>query len=238
MKVLTIIPTYNEKENLGSLVERLLASRGMKSMKSDILVVDDASPDGTGDVADALARHHCGRVSVLHRAAKSGLGSAYLEGFGWALKRGYDAVCQMDADGSHDPSDLSRLVKEIEGGADMAIGSRRVKGGRIEGWGARRQLMSLMASLLTRQALGLKTLDVTAGYRCLSRRAVELLIHSEIGSKGYAFQEESLVVIEKAGMAAREIPVVFRDRKAGKSKLGWRDIAEFLRTVARLLSKR
>lgn len=232
MKTLTVIPTYNEKENLKALVERVL---GLSEPRVDVLIVDDSSPDGTGDIADSLARHHYGRVSALHRGRKSGLGSAYLEAFDWALKRGYDAVCQMDADGSHDPDDLPRLIREVEGGADMSIGSRRVEGGRVEGWGARRHLMSMMASLLTRQALGLKTMDVTAGYRCLSRRAVELLIHSGIEAMGYAFQEESLAVIERTGMKVVEVPVVFRDRTAGNSKLDLSEVRGFLRMIWRLI---
>jgi len=234
MKVLAIIPTYNEKENLEPLVERLMR---LSDIKADVLIVDDASPDGTGEIADALTTRHYGRVSVLHRAAKSGLGSAYLEGFGWALKRGYDAVCEMDADGSHDAADLSRLVREVEGGADLAIGSRRVAGGRIEGWTPWRHLMSLSAMMLARTALGLKTMDVTAGFRCLNRRAAELLLHSGPLSPGYAFQEESLSVIEKAGMKVVEVPVVFRDRASGISKLGWPEIAEFLRMIARMIRK-
>ncbi|MEA3249355.1 MAG: polyprenol monophosphomannose synthase [Patescibacteria group bacterium] len=234
MSILVVIPTYNEKENLEPLVERLLKLSGIKV---NILIVDDASPDGTGEIARTLARHHYGRVSVLHREKKSGLGSAYLDGFSWALKRGYDIICQMDADGSHDPDDLSRLIKEVEGGADIAIGSRRVKGGRIEGWNAYRHLMSMMAAMMTRQALGLKTMDVTAGFRCLSRRAVELLIHSEIEAMGYAFQEESLAVLERAGMTVREVPVTFRDRTAGSSKLDLSEVRGFLRMIWRLVRK-
>lgn len=234
MKTLVVIPTYDERENLEPLVERLMR---LSEIKADVLIVDDASPDGTGAIADALTTRHYGRVSVLHRAAKSGLGSAYIEGFGWALKRGYDAVCEMDADGSHDAADLPRLVHEVEGGADLAIGSRRVAGGRIEGWAPWRHLMSLSAMMLARLALGLKTMDVTAGFRCLDRRAAELLLHSGPLSPGYAFQEESLSVIEKAGMKVMEVPVVFRDRASGISKLGWPEIAEFLRMVARMIRK-
>lgn len=234
MRTLVVIPTYNEKENLEPLVERLLALPGPRV---DALIVDDASPDGTGEVAESLERHHYGRVSVLHREEKSGLGSAYLDGFGWALGRGYDAVCQMDADGSHDPADLPRLVKEVEGGADMAIGSRRVKGGRIEGWTAYRYLMSTMAAMLTRQALGLKTRDVTAGFRCLSRRAVELLLRSGIEAMGYAFQEESLAAIERAGMKVVEVPVVFRNRTKGSSKLDFTEAKAFLRMIWRLVRR-
>jgi len=234
MKTLVVIPTYNERENLGPLIERLTR---LSDIRVDVLIVDDASPDGTGEIADALTTRHYGRVNVLHRAAKSGLGSAYIDGFGWALKRGYDAVCEMDADGSHDPADLPRLVREVEDGADAAIGSRRVKGGRIEGWSPWRQLMSLSAMMLARTALGLKTMDVTAGFRCLSRRAAELILHSGPQSSGYAFQEESLSVIESAGMKVVEVPVVFRDRKKGASKLGWQEIAEFLRMVARMIRK-
>jgi dolichol-phosphate mannosyltransferase len=234
MKILTVIPTYNEKENLEPLVERVLKLSGVRI---DVLIVDDASPDGTGEIADRLVRRHYGRVYVIHRAKKAGLGSAYLEAFAWSLSHGYDAVCQMDADGSHDPADLPRLVKEVGDGAGVAIGSRRVKGGRVEGWGVRRQLMSMMASGLARQSLGLKTMDVTAGFRCLSRRAVELLVHSEIRAMGYAFQEESLAVIEGAGMEVVEVPVVFRDRTAGSSKLDWKEVAEFLRVIWRLARK-
>src|SRR5512142_2276400 len=188
MKSLVVIPTYNERENVETIVLAVLAAGGEGT---DVLVVDDASPDGTGALADALAETHPGRVSVLHRQGKLGLGSAYLEGFRLGLGRGYDAVCEMDADGSHDPSALPLLLAEAERGADVAIGSRRVAGGQVVGWGPHRHLMSGGAMALSRLALGLRTKDVTSGFRCYRADVARALLSMPIRSNGYAFQEET-----------------------------------------------
>lgn len=231
MNTLVVIPTYNERENVEAIVLAVLAAGGSGA---DVLIVDDASPDGTGALADALAETHPGRVSVLHRRGKLGLGSAYLEGFRFGLDRGYDAVCEMDADGSHEPAALPLLLAEVAHGADMAIGSRRVPGGRVVGWGPHRHLMSGGAMTLSRLALGLKTRDVTSGFRCYRADVARALLAMPIRSNGYAFQEETIFFAERMGFAAVEVPIVFRDRMLGKSKLTWREVLQFFAIIGRL----
>ncbi|MBN1584899.1 polyprenol monophosphomannose synthase [Candidatus Uhrbacteria bacterium] len=230
MKTIFVIPTYNERDSLPRVAEAVLAL----PEKVDLLVVDDGSPDGTGGVADRLATGNPGRISVLHRPARAGLGSAYRDGFRWGLGRGYGAIGEMDADGSHDPSDIPHLLATVCGGADLAIGSRRVSGGRIVGWNARRHLMSWGAATATRLLLGLKTRDVTAGFRLYRSSLVSELLETGISANGYAFQEETLYLCERLGAKIAEVPVTFRDRKAGVSKLRWRDIAELTATIRRL----
>ena len=234
MKVLVAIPTYNERENLTELVERLL---GLPVLV-DILIVDDNSPDGTGQLADRLAADRPEQVFVIHRPAKSGLGTAYLDGFRWGLERGYQALCQMDADGSHNPADLPRLIGALENGSDLAIGSRRVRGGRIVGWNAWRHLMSWGANTISRLLLRLKTKDVTAGFRCLRADLVRRLLQAAPAAGGYAFQEETLFLAERGGARVIELPVVFVDRRQGASKLGQQEIKEFFRTVIKLTGRR
>lgn len=231
MRTLVIIPTYNERENLGTLLARIV-TLGRDGL--EVLVVDDSSPDGTGALADDLARRHPGVVQVLHRPAKSGIGSAYLAGFRTAIARGFDAACEMDADGSHDPDALPVLLEAVSRGADLAIGSRRVPGGKVIGWGPHRHVMSGAAMTLSRAALGLKTRDVTSGYRCYGRRALEALLALPIASNGYAFQEETVFHVERAGLKVVEIPIVFRDRERGSSKLTWREVAQFFVIIRRL----
>lgn len=229
-RTLVVMPTYNERENIERTVDAVIAS----APGADILVVDDASPDGTGDLADGLAHTHAGRVRVLHREGKNGLGSAYLEGFALAVAAGYGMICEMDADGSHSPSDLPALIGAVRGGADVAIGSRRIAGGRVIGWGPRRHLMSWGAMNFARIALGLRTKDVTAGFRCYSADVVRHLLSQGVESDGYAFQEETLFLVERAGFRVRELPTVFRDRERGTSKLSRQDVREFFATVLRL----
>jgi dolichol-phosphate mannosyltransferase len=227
MKTLVVIPTYNERENVGRIVPEVLRAADVS-----VLVVDDASPDGTGALADELVAANPGRVFVLHRQGKLGLGSAYLEGFRFGIDRGFEAVCEMDADGSHDPAILPALVAAAAGG--VAIGSRRVPGGKVVGWGPHRHMMSWGAMSLSRWALGLATRDVTSGYRCYRRDAVEALLGLGIRSDGYAFQEETLYHCERLKFGVTEIPIVFRDRERGKSKLSPREVWPFLKTVLRL----
>jgi dolichol-phosphate mannosyltransferase len=231
MKTLVVIPTYNEAENLAGLVERILAL----TPPGDILVVDDGSPDGTGQLADSLAQTHRGRLTAMHRSGKRGLGSAYIAGFRWGLDHAYEALCQIDADGSHDPEDLPRLWEAVRLGADLAIGSRRVAGGRIVGWNWWRHLMSWGAMTLSRMLLRLQTCDVTAGFRCYRAATARLLLDRQPAAGGYAFQEESLFLVERSGAQISEIPVTFRDRERGASKLGRADIKEFFRVLWRLL---
>ncbi|MDD5251558.1 MAG: polyprenol monophosphomannose synthase [Patescibacteria group bacterium] len=231
MKTLVVIPTYNEKENLENIVEQVL---GLGLPELAVLVVDDNSPDGTGAVADRLAALYDGRVFALHRAGKQGLGSAYREGFRWGLDRGYEALCEMDADGQHEPAVLRSLIGAVEAGADLAIGSRRIAGGGTEGWGAHRNLMSQAAMTLTRFALGLKTHDVTAGFRCYRSSAVARLLEQPLVSTGYAFQEEATFYCERLGLRVVEVPITFRARRFGTSKLTPGEVARFFTTIVGL----
>jgi len=231
MKTLVIVPTYNERENVESIVGGILE---WTAPDVAVLIVDDASPDGTGELADALSRAHPARVFVLHRAGKMGLGSAYLSGFRFGIERGFGAVCEMDADGSHDPSALPKLIAAVEGGADLAIGSRRVAGGEVVGWGPHRHLMSGGAMTLSRIALGLKTRDVTSGFRCYRAELAAELLQLPIVSNGYAFQEETAFYAERLGYRVVELPIVFRDRLRGTSKLTWREVAQFFTIIGKL----
>jgi dolichol-phosphate mannosyltransferase len=235
MKTLVIIPTYNESETLPGLVATLL-ELGIPDLF--VLVVDDNSPDRTGDLADRLAQQHPNRISVIHRPGKQGLGRAYIEGFAWGRERGFEVLCQMDADFSHDPHDLPRLLLEVETDADLAIGSRRVRGGRIIGWGVHRHLMSWGASVVSRLLLGLGTRDVTAGFRAYRAGATDRLLAADVQSNGYAFQEETIFITEKSGCVVREVPVVFRDRELGESKLSPKEAAAFFATLWRLRRRR
>lgn len=229
MRALVVIPTYNERDNLASVVARVLAHGGVSAC-----VVDDASPDGTGAVADELRSKHPDRVHVIHRPEKLGIGSAYLDGFRYGVGLGFDAVCEMDGDGSHDPADLPRLLKALGQGADVVVGSRRVKGGGVKGWGWARHAMSAGATAFARLTLGLATRDATSGFRAYSHAAAERLLDWRFVSRGYAFQEEALYRCERAGLRVDEVPIVFRDRERGASKLGWREVWEFFRVMARL----
>jgi len=224
-----ILPTYNEAENLEKIIKAIF---DQNIADLNIIVVDDNSPDKTGHIADALSSDY--PISVIHRKEKLGLGTAYIEGFSEAIKKGAEIVFEMDSDFSHDPADLPRLVKEIEKGFDFAIGSRRVPGGNVRGWDFRRNLQSKLAMAFARFALGLKTKDITAGFRCIRASILEEINFKTIKSNGYAFQEELIYRVEKAGYKISEVPVTFVDRKFGKSKLGVGDIVEFFITVLKL----
>lgn len=228
-----VIPTYNEKDNLPELLVRLFKL----DLPLFVLVVDDNSPDGTGELADELARYYKSKLFVIHRPAKLGLGSAYRQGFAYALGRGAVVVGEMDADLSHLPEDLPKLWQKIEQGASVAIGSRRVRGGKIVGWNWQRHLSSWGATIFSRAFLGLKTRDVTAGYRLYKIAALEQVPWRLVESNGYAWQEEILYLLEKSGARIAEVPVVFNDRSQGQSKLRKKDIVEFFRTVIRLASR-
>jgi dolichol-phosphate mannosyltransferase len=231
-RTLVVLPTYNELENLPRLVPRLLALDPVL----DILVVDDASPDGTGAVADQLARADP-RIRVLHRAGKQGLGTAYLAGFHQALQSGYGRVVEMDADFSHRPADLPRLLQATAGptGADVAIGSRLVPGGAVIGWSALRHAVSQGGSLLARLLLGLPIRDCTSGFKCFRREALEALDLTSVRSSGFAFQVELNHACARAGLRLVEVPITFRDRVRGASKMSWHIVAEALWVVLLLL---
>lgn len=207
-----VVPTYNELENLGHLIDAVRA-HGYR-----VLVVDDASPDGTGELADQISRESAG-VGVLHRPAKAGLGPAYAAGFDRALAEGAEVVVEMDADFSHDPADLPRLIAALEG-ADLVIGSRYVPGGSTPDWPLPRRLVSRGGNLYARSLLGIPVRDATAGFRAFTAEALSRLPYREAESSGYGFQVEMAWRAHQSGLTIREIPVIFRDRSRGKSKMG------------------
>ena len=227
-RTLVVVPTYNERENLERFVGRLLGEHP----DLGVLVVDDGSPDGTGDIADRLAEADP-RVRVLHRTAKTGLGRAYVDGFRWALTGSYEYVVQMDADFSHRVEDLGRLL-EAARSADVAIGSRSVAGGRSIARSPLRRLVSDAGALYARAMLRLPVRDATAGYKCLRRRALLTLDLDGIRSRGYAFQVEVNYRCHRAGLRLVEVPIVFPDRAAGASKMSWRIFVEAWLLVLRL----
>ncbi len=230
---LVVIPTYNERENLASLVESI--RRHLP--EAAILVVDDNSPDGTGELADRLAAESQGRLAVLHRPRKTGLGQAYKAGIAWALGGPFDVVCTMDADHSHDPRYLPSLVDLARTKVDIAVGSRYVRGGRIRGWDWSRYLLSWSANLAARLLLGLGTRDATSGYRCYRRSFLAEVSPQEIASPGYAFQVEMLAKAKERGLRVGETPITFCDRTAGRSKVSREELTtsatSFLRLVVR-----
>lgn len=228
LQALVILPTYNEAENLGPMVQAILElDHGL-----EILVVDDNSPDGTGDIADELAGQHP-EVHVVHRAEKMGLGPAYIEGFEWALARGYDFVYEMDCDFSHDPADLPRFLDEIKE-ADLVIGSRYIPGGQTPDWSLKRRLISRGGNIFSRFLLGLKTHDCTGGYRCYRAELLEDIPWEDICAHGYGFQVGVVYHVEKLGARIREFPITFRDRRVGESKMSTGIISEAFTYVIRL----
>jgi dolichol-phosphate mannosyltransferase len=214
LRSLCIIPTYNERENLPRLIPGLLG----RVPGLEVLVVDDGSPDGTADVAGELAEA-TGRVRVLRQAGKMGLGSAYVSGFGYALEHGYDYVIQMDADLSHRPEDLPCLLEAAREGASVVIGSRYVPGGRVEDWSTVRRLVSKGGNLYARNLLGLPIRDCTSGFKCFRREALESTDFTNLKSNGYGFQVEMNYLCHHAGLRIVEVPIVFPDRTAGRSKM-------------------
>jgi dolichol-phosphate mannosyltransferase len=224
-RVVLVVPTYNEVTNLRPLLQRLHAVRP----EVDVLVVDDGSPDGTGALADELAAADP-RVRVLHRGRKEGLGAAYLHGFRWALDQGYDVVGEMDADGSHQPEQLHRLLEALVG-ADLVIGSRWVTGGRIVNWPRRRELLSRGGNLYVRLLLGIDVHDATAGYRLFRRTTLERIRLEEIASLGYVFQTDLVFRALRAGLRVREVPIDFVERERGDSKMSGRIAVESLRRI-------
>lgn len=211
---LVIIPTYNEVENLPLIVGRVLAAQD----GVDVLVVDDNSPDGTGAKADQLAAEH-DEVNVLHRAGKEGLLAAYRDGFRWGLERDYQVFVQMDADGSHAPEELGRLLGAIDDGAELVIGSRYIDGGEVKNWPKNRYLLSKLGNEYIALALGGDVKDMTAGYRAFKRETLEALDFDALSGKGYIFQVEVAHKAEQLGFDVQEVPVTFEDRKLGESKL-------------------
>lgn len=230
MQVTVIVPTYNERENIESLVAQLLSL----SVRPHIIIVDDNSPDGTGDIADRLAAEHNGRVEVIHRTGKLGLGTAYLAGFRRALADGADLICTMDADFSHNPRFIPALVEGIEAGYDLVIGSRYVRGGGTVGCTVGRKLLSWGANLLAHLLLGLQARDTTAGFRCYRREVLAGINLDEIRASGYSFLIEMLYRVQQMGWRVGEVPIIFENRRQGRSKVSRQEIARALMTVLRL----
>src|SRR5262245_16921935 len=211
-----VLPTYNERDNIEPIVDAILA----QGPDFEVLVVDDNSPDGTGTIVDRLVETRANRVHVLHRAGKRGLGTAYIDGFEWALQRGYAYIFEMDADFSHDPADLPRLREAIRGGADVAIGSRWVGNGGTRNWSFLRMFISRGGSIYARLILGVPVDDLTSGFKCFARHVLERLDLQTVGSNGYAFQVEMNYRCYRGGFRIQQVPIVFVDRRVGKSKMG------------------
>jgi dolichol-phosphate mannosyltransferase len=229
-----ILPTYNEAENIGAIVAasaEVLAGAAPEGFR--VLVVDDGSPDGTGAIADEMAGEH-EWLEVLHRGEKNGIGPAYLAGFRHALDRGAGYLMEMDSDFSHDPADLARLLAAVREGADLALGSRYVPGGGVSDWGLLRRLISEGGSTYARWVLGLKVRDLTGGFKCFRREVLEAIHFDGVRSRGYAFQVELTYRAVRAGFRVVEVPIVFRDRQQGQSKMSWRIAAEAMWLVPRL----
>ena len=219
MKITVVVPTYNEAENLPKIVSALFA---LPLPELTLLVVDDNSPDGTGQIAEDLNRETGGRVQVMHRAGKLGLGTAYIQGFKWALEHGAEAVCQMDADFSHPPAKIVELAETLSS-CDMALGSRYVQGGKLdENWPIWRKWLSGFGNLYARVILGMKLRDVTGGFRLWRRETLLSMPLDRIRSNGYIFQVEMAYVASKLGFQFKEIPIYFAERTVGQSKMSLR----------------
>jgi glycosyltransferase involved in cell wall biosynthesis len=221
-RVLVVVPTYNEVDNLGPILDRLRSA----VPEAHALVVDDGSPDGTGALADRIAAED-ERVHVLHRTAKNGLGAAYIAGFRWALEEGYDAVVEMDADGSHAPEELPRLLAGLRD-ADLVLGSRWVSGGEVRNWPMRRLALSRGGNFYTRMALGIPIKDATGGYRAYRSQVLEKLPLESIASQGYCFQVDLAWQSWRSGFRLVEVPITFTERQRGESKMSGLIVAEAL----------
>jgi len=230
LQVTIVVPTYNERENIESLVTQLLAL----PTAVRVIVVDDNSPDGTGAIADRMAAESNGRVGVIHRAGKLGLGTAYIAGFKRALAEGVDLICTMDADFSHNPRYVPAMVDKIGQGYDLVIGSRYVRGGGTSGCTLARKFLSWGANAFARTMLGLRAHDTTAGFRCYRREVLNKIALDEIKASGYSFLIEMLYRVQRRGWRVGEVPIVFENRRLGASKVSKGEIVRALRTVLRL----
>jgi len=225
-RIVIVMPTYNERQNLESIAVRVRAALP----EADLLVVDDNSPDGTGDLADKLAETDP-HVHVMHRTDKAGLGKAYIAGFGWALERGYDVIIEMDADGSHQPEHLPSLVAALNG-ADLSIGSRWVPGGKVVNWPKTREALSRAANIYTRIMLGLGVRDATAGFRAYRAATLRTISLDQVESAGYCFQIDLTLRVADAGLRIVEVPITFVEREHGASKMSNSIIMEAFWRVA------
>jgi dolichol-phosphate mannosyltransferase len=224
-KIVVLIPTFNERENLALLVPRLRAS----VPEADVLVLDDNSPDGTGDVADQLAAEDA-QVHILHRMSKAGLGAAYLAGFSWALERGYDVMVEMDADGSHQPEQLPSLLGALAN-ADVALGSRYVPGGSVVNWPMHRKVLSMGGNLYVRLLLGMPIGDATGGFRAYRASALRTVDLQKVASQGYCFQVDLAWRAIRCGLRVVEVPITFVERTMGDSKMSHDIVNESLRSI-------
>lgn len=228
-RTLIVTPTYNEKENLPRFVDAVRSA----FPEADLMVVDDNSPDGTGEIADGIAAKDS-HVRVMHRPGKLGLGTAYTQAFQAGLAEGYDRFFEMDADLSHDVRYLPEFVAALDDGADVVIGSRNIPGGGVEGWGVGRHFISKGGSLYSRTILGLPVKDLTSGYKAFSRRALEAIDIGSVHSNGYSFQIEMTYRALRKGMRVKEVPIVFVDRTAGRSKMSRKIFVEAIGVVWKL----
>jgi dolichol-phosphate mannosyltransferase len=224
-QALVCLPTYDEKDNVVPITEAILAATPLV----DVLIIDDNSPDGTGQLADAIAARES-RVKVLHRAGKEGLGKAYLAGFDWALRHGYELILEMDADFSHDPRYLPGMLEAAKG-ADVVLGSRNIPGGGTVNWGVGRKIISKGGSLYARTILGIPIRDLTGGFKCFHRKVLESIDLPTVECSGYAFQIELTFRALRRGFRVVEVPIVFVDRRVGQSKMSKRIVLEALRKV-------
>lgn len=230
MKTLVLVPTYNERENIPILVREILAIPG-----TEVMVIDDQSPDGTAEVADALGKEFPGRVHVMRRTGRRGLGVSYLDGFRHAISTDADLVCQMDADFSHEPKYLPNLIAAAANGADLVIGSRYMQGVSVANWPLRRIILSSFANFYIRTVTGIDVRDCTAGYRCWRREALARLPLDRIVSNGYAFLQDVTFMAADAGLRIEETPIIFVERRQGASKLSKGVLIESLITPWKLI---
>jgi dolichol-phosphate mannosyltransferase len=230
-RALVIVPTYNERQNLPLLTDQLMQHPNVR-----LLVVDDQSPDGTGELADALAQRYAGRVEVMHRTGRRGLGRSYLDGFRKAVDENVEVVCQMDADFSHDPAQLPSLIAGVSR-ADLVLGSRYVPGGGVVNWPIRRRLLSRFANGYIRTVTRLSVRDCTTGYRCWRLAALGALPLERIRSEGYSFLIETLFMAARSGARVAEVPITFVERRQGESKLSRGVIVESIWTPWRLIGR-
>jgi len=228
-RVLIVTPTYDERDNLELFLEGVFAV----VPEVDVLVVDDNSPDGTGELADRIAKED-ERVHVMHRPGKLGLGSAYLDAFRWGLDQGYEVILEMDTDLSHDPRYLPDFLEAIEDGAGVVVGSRNVPGGGVEGWGPGRHLLSKGGSLYSRTILSLSVRDLTSGYKAFRAEVLEAIGLDDVRSEGYSFQIELTYRALRKGFPVKEVPIIFVDRRAGQSKMSRKIFAEAIVMVWKL----
>ncbi|MEU7836014.1 polyprenol monophosphomannose synthase [Nonomuraea sp. NPDC049129] len=226
-RILIVIPTYNERDNLPLITERVRTALPA----AHVLVVDDNSPDGTGEIADKLADKD-DHVHVLHRAGKEGLGAAYIAAFRWGLDEGYNVLVEMDADGSHQPEELHKLLEAVSDGADLSIGSRWVPGGKVVNWPVSRELLSRGANIYTRLMLGMSVRDATAGFRVYRAATLEKIGLADVESQGYCFQVDLTLRTTRHGLRVVEVPITFVERTVGTSKMSSRVMAESFWRIA------